>query len=196
MSDVNPFAAPPADAAAAPAPARTTSPPFEAFPVWKIALMMPLTFGLYAIYWMYRQHTRRAGRGADIWPSARALFHLFFVHRLMDDVRVEAEQADLEPPETWWIATAYVIVLLVENLYSRATANVVLGLVGDFLLPLLFVALRTFFLIQAQQAIDRVLDHVAPDRDRGGRLGAGFLLTLAVFSSLWALGLLGTLLPE
>lgn len=195
MSDPNPFEAPPADAAAA-APPTVEVPPFDSFPAWKIALMMPLTFGLYAIYWMYRQHKRRAERGEEVWPWARALFHLFFVHRLMEDVRREAGEADLEPPETWWIATSYVVVLVVENVYSRVTADVMLGLVGDFVVPVVFVAVRAFFLVQAQQAIDRVLDHVAPDRDRGGRLGVGFLSTLAVCTAVWALGLVGTLLPE
>ncbi len=169
--------------------------PFVAVPEWKVGVLMPLTFGLYSMYWMFVQYRRRRQLGADIIPWARALFQVFFTHRLMTDVREEATKAGLTPADTSSIATLYVVLLIVENVYSRATASETYGFLLDIGVPVGIAFLRGLVLVRAQAEMNRVLDHVAPNRDRGERIGAPFIVAVIVFGALWLLILVGSMLP-
>ncbi|HEX8617495.1 MAG TPA: DUF4339 domain-containing protein, partial [Thermoanaerobaculia bacterium] len=65
--------------------------PFFAVGVRKLVVMYVLTFGLYQLYWFYKQWwTIRARDGEDIWPLARAAFAWFFFHELVKDINEEA----------------------------------------------------------------------------------------------------------
>jgi hypothetical protein len=169
--------------------------PFVSVPGWKIGVLMPLTFGLYSIYWMFVQYRRRRRLGADVIPWARALFQVFFTHRLMADVRDEATQAGMAPADTASIATLYVVLVIVENVYSRVTAAETYGFMLDLGVPVGIALARGLVLVRAQAEMNRVLDHVAPDRDRGERIGAPFIVAVVVFGALWLLILIGYMLP-
>lgn len=168
--------------------------PFVSVPGWKIGVLMPLTFGLYSVYWMFVQYRRRRQLGADVIPWLRALFHVFFTHRLMADVREEATQAGMTPSDTASIATLYVVLVIVENVYSRATAAETYGFLLDIGVPVGIALARGLVLVRAQGEMNRVLDHLAPDRDRGERVGAAFILVVVVFGALWLLILVGSMM--
>jgi len=170
--------------------------PFVSVPGWKVGVLMPLTFGLYSMYWMFVQYRRRRQLGADVIPWARALFQVFFTHRLMADVRDEAARAGMAPSDTSGIATVYVLLVILENVYTRATASEMYGFVMDIGVPVGIAFARGVVLVRAQSEMNRVLDHVAPDRDQGERIGAAFVLTVALFWAFWLLLLMAYLLPR
>jgi hypothetical protein len=65
----------------------------------------------------------------------------------------------------------------------------------DIGVPVGIAFLRGLVLVRAQAEMNRVLDHVAPNRDRRERIGAPFIVAVIVFGALWLLILVGSMLP-
>ncbi|MGZ0782342.1 DUF4234 domain-containing protein [Pseudomonas saponiphila] len=80
MSD-NLYAPPQADLVA---PSAHTAPqPFYVVSKAKFLTLYILTFGIYQLYWAYKNwHQFRHASGQELWPVARALFSIFFIHAL------------------------------------------------------------------------------------------------------------------
>lgn len=80
MSD-NLYAPPQADLVA---PSAHTAPqPFYVVSKAKFLTLYVLTFGIYQLYWAYKNwHQFRHASGQELWPVARALFSIFFIHAL------------------------------------------------------------------------------------------------------------------
>lgn len=62
---------------------------YHVVPVWRLVLMSVLSFGLYEVYWMYKnwQSIKRADR-SSIWPAIRALFGGFTYFSMLTDLNL------------------------------------------------------------------------------------------------------------
>jgi hypothetical protein len=186
----NPFEAP---GAARPTTARPSagSLPFYAVAPWKVNVYMVCTLGLYAIFWFYRHNVRRRAAGRDIVPGARALFHVFFTHSLFQEVNEAEDEAGLAPQSSLApLATVYVLVVIAESIYNRATANAEFDLTQALVL-LLALGIRTTALATVQTRVHRLLTAVAPGYDPNDSIGVGGILVILFGGLFWLLMLVG-----
>jgi hypothetical protein len=107
----------------------------------KLAILFVATFGLYTIYWFYKNWDRYKDNkpyasevGSTIWPVPRALFSVFFVHSLFRKVK---EYGTDKPAVAQWRntldATLLVISMIVWNLLDRAADKSMGSPYTDFL---------------------------------------------------------------
>jgi hypothetical protein len=93
---------------AAPDPAAIALHPMD---VTKLVVMSTATFGLYNLFWFYRNWTlRNVHRRREVWPLARAFFSALFAYSLFDDVAWEVARVGREP--AWhpgWMGLLYFI---------------------------------------------------------------------------------------
>lgn len=99
---------------------------FHVVSVRKFWCLYIATFGLYQFYWLYRQWAHyRAWHRESLWPAARAIFSIFFMHALnrnVDDSLREARTA-----HAWWPgvnATIFVLLSVVSGISDRLAARV------------------------------------------------------------------------
>ncbi|MEM6638349.1 MAG: hypothetical protein AAF610_00465 [Pseudomonadota bacterium] len=152
-----------------------------------------LTFGLYYVFWFYKNYSLiRARTGESLWPAARGLFSVFFAHNLCNRVNADLEESQYS--FNWnpaYTATLYVLVSILANVVSRIeSGGDDLGLTDVIVFVLIPVLAVGFF--PAQKAINIV------SGDSHGLSNNNFsglnLFFIVVFSLAWALVLLGMLL--
>ena len=113
-------------------------------PISTLVLLSILTVGLYPIYWFYRHWSvQKRARRLPIWPAARGLFSIFFVHRLFLTIDRAARASGTSPrwnPDSQ--ATTYVGLVIASRLIGRIGSDqftvlfVEIALVLASLLPL------------------------------------------------------------
>ena len=88
------------------------------FPVstTKFVVMSLCTFGLYHVYWTYKQWDRLRDRGEDVMPWARAIFLGIFNFLLFPRIKT---RADLEGDPAPWNAVFLAVLVLVFAAFSR-----------------------------------------------------------------------------
>jgi hypothetical protein len=109
----------------------------------KFTILFLATFGLYNVYWFYqnwslvkRQSQFNYGPDSDIWPVARVILALFYVHSLFNKVVDHA--AARARPLMWdhkTHATVLVVMLIASNVVDRMHEG---NLTNVFILVLLF----------------------------------------------------------
>lgn len=114
MSD-NLYAPPKADLVA-PAPEAELQ-PFYVVSKAKFLTLYVLTFGIYQLYWAYKNwHQFKHASGQELWPVARAFFAIFFTHALYREadakLKRDGRSHDWRPGE---LATLFVVGLIVNN---------------------------------------------------------------------------------
>ncbi len=94
----------------------------------KLAVLFALTFGLYQVYWHYKNWTLQKERAlyADgahksIWPVARTIFAVFFMHALFREVREHAMEKG-RPLD--WNAGLHATILVLLTLASMVADKV------------------------------------------------------------------------
>jgi hypothetical protein len=116
---------------------------YQVSPSTLVALYL-VTFGIYGLYWFYKQWAvQKRVRGLDIWPIARGLFAIFFVHRLFKIIDQTARATGVTP--RWNAqsqATMYVVMVLVARVILRLSSETAalaagLALSAAAVLPLL-----------------------------------------------------------
>src|SRR5215813_1131699 len=143
---INPYAPPTAVVADITSPeAVTAEPPFFAVSVAKLAVMSVCTFGLYELYWFYKNWERIADRDrASLWQLTRAILAVAYCYpcfvRIRDDEGASQLDSQLKPlplaigfiatsvawrlPEPWnWIsASSFLFLLPVQSYVNRLNA--------------------------------------------------------------------------
>jgi|SRR3989338_5664899 len=159
----------------------------------RLALFSILTLGIYEIYWFYKNwQAVKSAEGQKISPFWRAIFAVFFCHglfkKVLESAKSHAYQASYSPG---WLATAYILLLVVGNGLSKVESYDV-----GFNLIWLIIAITTFTpLLSVQKAINFNNEKV-----KGGPvLKQGFSggeVTLIVIGVIWfLLVLVGTFSP-
>lgn len=145
----NVYAASAAVLADAPVVATRTTTPFFVVAPWKFVLLYLATLGLYRYYWSYMHWARfRRATQTPMWPVARAIFAIFFMHELNTESDHRARKLG---PVRWSpgnSTTLYVVSTIVAFVISRLVANDVgpewLSLVSvGMLAPLAYSLWRT-----------------------------------------------------
>lgn len=121
-ADTNPYAAPEhlGSPVAAVGPQR-----FYVVSAAKFLVLYISTVGLYGYYWYYRHwaNIRRASQGSE-WPVARAIFSVFFVHQLVEEIelrlRRDGTQFAWKPNGT---ANAIVLLAILGWFLGRASGS-------------------------------------------------------------------------
>lgn len=159
---------------------------FYVVSITKFTVLYFMTLGLYTIYWFYKNwKLHKDLTGSKIWPVARAIFNIFFAHKLFNEVQTSLVNKGKEfswSPNS--LATGYVVLTLAvhvsDRLSSNDIGNPVTGVLGVLLLPAIYFTLK-----KPQMAIN--LSQGDPD----GELNS----TFTVGNYLWIiLGLLGWLM--
>jgi RNA polymerase subunit RPABC4/transcription elongation factor Spt4 len=91
----------------------------------RLALFSILTFGIYEIYWFYKNwQAIKKAENQNISPFWRAIFAVFFCHGLFKKVLESAKSHEYkESYSPGWLATAYIVLLVVGNALSRAESS-------------------------------------------------------------------------
>ncbi len=156
----------------------------------KFWVMYLLTFGIYQLYWYYKNwalHCQKHEKQA--WPVARAIFAIFFTHSLFGAVNQKLVSAKVD--YSWspnLLATAYVIMLLADRVFDRlivpSSESAALAIVSLAFLPLIgFVQYR------AQLAINMACGDPQGEGN-SGFTGLNFLWMLLGLA-FWGLALFG-----
>ncbi|MFL6711278.1 MAG: hypothetical protein ACJ8HI_24015 [Massilia sp.] len=137
-------------------PSIATATPFYVVGTRKFILMFIFTFGVYTVYWMYRQWDQYRDSlpyGSDearLWPFMRAMFSVFYFHSLFAKVRANAAPR-LDEWEYRTHATILLILLIVERIIDKISGK-------DYsswdVLGLILMAPMCYFYVKAQQLIN------------------------------------------
>ncbi len=108
-------------------------------PVWAFCLLSFLSFGLYTVYWFYKNWCFfKDLYDWDIYPIWRAIFDIFFVHALLEQINDRAiEKGHPGISSNLW-ATGYVVISLLARILDR-TLPPSLAVLSVFLPPFLFL---------------------------------------------------------
>lgn len=118
----------------------------------RLVLFSILTFGAYEIYWFYKNwQAIKKFEGQKISPFWRTIFAVFFCHGLFKKILESAKSHNYQNLYSpGWVATAYILLLLVGNGLSSVDSYEV-----GFNLIWLIVVLSTFIpLLSVQEAIN------------------------------------------
>jgi hypothetical protein len=165
----------------------------------KLVIMLVATMGIYSIYWFYQNWTRQRYKyDEDIWPLARALFAIFFAHRLFRriDARLGEATKGSDDSEFVWspmsTATQYVALAVLSSVINRLSVEVGGDVVLD-LLSIIVMVISFWFLNTAQEAINVALGD--PDGDADSRFLSRDISWCLIGGFLWLLTIQALLNP-
>ncbi len=176
----NPYTPPQADLV----PPQETSAGYYVVSQKKFLIMLLGTTGIYSIFWFYRNWRLHKDRTQDdIWPVPRAIFAIFFVHKLCDLIfrrlsgQGRARGFDYQTP-----ATVYVITTIVGYLCGRASG---LGVGSPYTDLFFFIELPAvaWALLQIQKAINLTCDD--PEGASNSKLTGANWAWLVLGAILW-----------
>lgn len=130
-----------------------------------------------------------------MWPVARAIFPVFFIHSLFREVDHRRSQDPSGWPE--WNhsshATMLVIMLIVSHIVDRMAGRSIGSPVTDFI-SLLFLIPVTFAFASAQEKINQSCGD--PEGKANDRLTAANIFWIVFGVIIWALVVMSILMPE
>jgi hypothetical protein len=93
-------------------------------PLIRFVLLSVLTFGIYELYWFYRNwKIIKVAEGKDIRPFWRAVFWIFFCYGLFKRALASAKRRAY--PRSFspgWLTAAYIILSVISGLYARSNS--------------------------------------------------------------------------
>lgn len=175
-----------------------TSPKFFPVSEGKLMTMYILSFGLYGIFWFYKNwKLQQATMDKKIYPVWRAIFSIFFTHSLFK--RIDQSAVHLAPQHRFnatMLATFFVIAIIVSNILDRLSINTqTLDAISNNTVTIISIViffLSTYPLVKVQSTVNRI------NNDMLGYLNHKYSLwnyaLIAVGTLLWLLIALGLLL--
>lgn len=154
------------------------------FPVsrLKLLVMYVVTFGLYEIFWFYKNwQLFKAKTGDDISPFWRTVFRVFFFYELLDKIQEKACSRGVRADFSPFLLTVVWIGLVV---CSR--------LPDPYWLVCFF---SVMIHLQVQETVNELNSVVAPNHNPNNRFSVWNIVTIAVGGSLILLALVGILMP-
>jgi amino acid permease len=158
---------------------------FLHIPVARLIVMSIVSFGLYQAYWVYRNWRYVKERGdLGIRPFWRGVFCVFYCHSLLRRIHGDEEARAVQAPSfsPGALATAWVVLVVVANLVSRApgtAATMVAAFVPSYLC-----------LVPVQNYVNSVTERRSPGHPHH-RWSSGHAVCLFVGLAVWALLLVG-----
>ncbi len=156
--------------------------PFFGVSLTKLVVMSVCTFGLYQLYWCYKQwQAERKQSHEDLSPFWRAFFAPLWGFSLFDRIRSAAEFRRVEV--TWspnWLGFAFLILMWLWRLPD----------------PYWLVSYLSFLpLLPVQSAVNRLNSVAAPDAPRNASYSGANVVMIVVGALLVALAIVGAFLP-
>lgn len=174
---------------------------FYVVSVKKFSVLYIATLGLYGLYWFYKnwacyksQWARDDQDREDLWPIARAIFAVFFVHSLFREVKALGRNKPMV--EAWQSgkhATQLVVLMVAAQLMNRL-AHRDIGTPYTDLLSLTILAPLVLLFAIAQEKINVSCND--PLGDSNNRFTAANYTWITVGAIFWCLVLLSYILPE
>lgn len=180
MND-NPYAAPTAMAAEIQS-AESDLPLFFSVSLLKLTVLSLCTFGIYELYWFYRNwKLKKARDNSDISPFWRAFFGIIFCYQIFTHIRDEGASRGIQPPlAAGVLAAGWILLTLTWRLpdpYSLIT----------------FAAVA--FLLPVQDYVNRINAHDVPNHDPNARFSAWNWVGVVVGGFLFAFSLWVAIFP-
>ncbi|WPN98880.1 hypothetical protein [Pseudomonas sp. MUP55] len=156
----------------------------------KLLTLSLLSFGLYTYIWSYKNWSLyKKANQLDIWPLARAVFFIFFMHQLYrradDRIARSGRKFDFDF-EQW--ATVFVVVTVGSRLFEVA-ANRIEAWFAYKPLVLLAIPLCAYVLQQAQGLINFAAGD--PEGQSNARFNLWNYLVIVPGVVMWGMTLLG-----
>ncbi|WP_158133753.1 hypothetical protein [Vibrio navarrensis] len=134
----------------------------------KFTVMYVGTLGFYGFYWMYKNWSiYRVASGEKIWPIARAIFFIFFLHSLCSKVTKSeslSSQADL-PKVLEWDATKYVLLSILGQISDRLSEKEI-ALPYSFFVGLVLFPFKCQILYKIQLVINESQNDMFGDTNK------------------------------
>lgn len=164
----------------------------------KMVVLFVITLGSYQIYWFYRNwRLQKQATGEKIWPLARAIFSIFFVHALFRAADNQRDRGPVRLP-VWnhgQLATIIVLLLIISHVMDRLSYKSIGSPVTDLVGLLILCPIAACF-ASAQGRINEACGD--PLGESNSKFTGANWLWLLIGGILWALvgmGLFGTLEP-
>jgi hypothetical protein len=172
------------------------------FPVseGKLITMYILSFGLYGIYWFYKNWTLQQNTmDKKIYPAWRAIFSIFFTHSLFK--RISQNALHLEKQHQFnanALATFFVAAVIISNILDRFSMNTSMlnNTSGNMVIfaSLVIFLLSVYPLVKVQSTVNRINNDILGYLNYKYSLANYVLITIGII--LWLLFALGTLLES
>jgi hypothetical protein len=137
---------------------------FLYIPLSRYIIMSVVTFGIYQVYWIYKNWEYLKNRdNLNIHPFWRGIFGVFFVHELLraihdDPILNKNKSAQFNPSS---LATGWVIIVIVEAIFNRTSGSFNTNGLVFFIMVILLVIELTFF-IPVQRYINEANENEYP----------------------------------
>jgi hypothetical protein len=159
----------------------------------KFTILYLATLGVYKIYWLYKNWSLfREATGERLWPVARAIFSIFYIHALFR--AVTRRLGDANPSVNWnpqWQATLLVLLIAIASVGDRLAAKSIGSPFTDLISILLLVPI-CLLMRKAQKMINLAC------RDEAGagndKLSAANYAWIALGACFWTLLIIGLLI--
>lgn len=159
----------------------------------RLALFSILTLGIYEIYWFYKNwEAVKKAENLKISPLGRAIFAVFYCNSLFKKVLESAKSHNYQNSYSpGWLATAYILLLVVGNGLSRVESYDV-----GFNLIWLIVAISTFIpLLSVQKAINFNNEKIKGTSDLKSGFSGGEVVLIIIGLAWFLLVLWGSFIP-
>ena len=177
----------------------TSEDTLEYFPVseGKLITLYILSFGLYGVYWFYKNWTLQQARmDKKIFPLMRAIFSIFFTHSLFRRIKHSAH--NLEKKHSFnanLMATLFVVAVVISNLLDRVSVNSgMLDMLSDntmIIISLIIFLLSAYPLAAVQATVNRLNNDILGYLNH--KYSAWNYLLIFIGGLLWLMLLLGLL---
>lgn len=158
------------------------------------------TFGLYGVYWFYKNWINYKNSSADrfnvdrsIWPAPRGLFAIFFTHALFREIKAYGrDKAALAEWNNESVATQLVLFMIAANVLDRLSARSIGSPYTD-IASLVIIAPLLGLLLSAQRMINVACDD--PDGKSNSRLTNANYAWIVLGVIFWVFAIVGFLSP-
>ncbi|MEN0036528.1 MAG: hypothetical protein AAGC78_05650 [Cellvibrio sp.] len=123
----------------------------------KFSILYFLTFGIYALYWHYKNWTQyRRKHNESCFPVMRAIFSIFFTHSLFSEIRYRLK---VNHPDVSWSSGAWATMVVIVVIAERATEKLPSELLSSFLPFVCYIA-HGLMLLKVQSLINLACDDI------------------------------------
>ncbi|GAB4029362.1 hypothetical protein [Spirosoma gilvum] len=157
-------------------------------PVWVFCLLSFFSFGIYTIYWFYKNWAFfRDVYEWDIYPFWRAIFSIFFVHSLLEHINDLAVEKGHPGISSNGYASGFVVLAIVQRFVDRVLPDA-LALTALCIPPFLF-------LIPTVKQLNYIYEKAYPN-DHRPALGPGEFIILILGGIIMSLAITGLLMGD
>lgn len=167
-----------------------TDTPFFAVSQSKLLVMLLFTFGLYSIYWFYKnwEHIEKLEK-KNIFPPLRAFFSVLWCYSCFSSIRDFGDKFALKKAfSPGSLAVAYIFISLVLNLISSNNGSIIIDLL------LIFFLWGIFFPIQAY--VNELNHKIVPRHNSNSKLTLWNWIIIITVMLLIILNIIGSFDPE